>query len=236
MRLQFPSGAPFNSAQLHNAGVSNALAAKYVHSGWLKRLEHGTYQFAGDELDKEKTVRFLEARIPGLHVAAKSAMERHGYRQNIAFEETTILWAEGRGQLPRWASEQFRFRFSVRHLFSSDLPIERRVGRLPDAPLGPLVSQPECALLEMLSEVGVTLGVEEARGIMEVVVRVRSSRMIEAVAACRMVKAVRLCVLWAEEFGFAWSDAVRAAVPKEKRTGRWIGRCADGTTLNLPPI
>jgi hypothetical protein len=236
LRLKLASGAPFSSAELQEAGISNALAAKYVRSGWLERLDRGVYQFAGDCLELEKTLRFLEERVSGLHVAGKTALARHGYLQNVAFRETTIVWAKGRAQLPEWARTRFNLRFCVRHLFEGNLAFQDRVCRLPDREDGPWVSQPEIALLEMLSEVGVTEGVEETRNIMEGMVRVRPSRMCQAIAACKMVKAVRLCVLWAAEFKFEWAAAAREAVPTSKRKGRWVGKLDNGRTLTLTEL
>lgn len=236
LRLKLDAGAPFSIRQLREVGVSNALAAKYVQSGWLERLDRGVYQFAGDVLDRDRTLRFLEAQIAGLHVAGKSALARHGYRHNLAFDEVTNLWAEDRAQLPDWVRARFGLRFSVRHLFVETLPFEKRVCRLPDAPDGPLVSQPEPALLEMLSEVGVTEGLEESRQIMEGMVRLRPGHICQAVAACRMVKAVRLCIHWAREFNLDWAQAAHGAVQEGHRKGRWVARLSDGHTLTLPEL
>lgn len=236
LRTTLPAGEPFDSGQLHELGVSNALAAKYVSSGWLKRLDRGVFQFSGDALNFDRSLRFLERRVPGLHVAAKTALDRHGYRQNISFNEVTVVWAEGRVRLPEWFYAQFRIRFAVHELFELSLPFEQRVARLPDAPHGPLVSQPECAILEMLSEVGLSQEIEEARHIMEGLRRIRASRMRQAIASCRMVKAVRLCVYWAQELGLEWAESARSAVPEANRKGRWVGKLKDGKTLTLPPL
>jgi len=236
LRYKLDAGAPFCSRELREAGVSNALAAKYVRSGWLERLERGVYQFAGDRLDRDRTLRFLEAHVDGLHVAGKSALARHGYRQNLAFDETVLVWGEGRAQLPDWAKESFRLSFATRHLFDANFPLADRVCRLPDLPDGPKISEPEAALLEMLSEVGVSEGVEETRNIMEGMFRVRPSRICPAVSSCRMVKAIRLCVLWATEFNLEWAEAARDAVPDAKRKGRWVGKLPNGKTLTLPEL
>ena len=236
LRQKLDAGAPFSSQQLREAGVSNALAAKYVHSGWLERLDRGVYKFAGDPLERDPSFRFLEGRLDGLHVAGKSALARHGYMYHLAFNEVTRLWGESRAQLPDWVRERFDVQFYVRHLFGVSLPFEGRVCRLPDAPEGPLVSQPEVALLEMLSEVGVTEGVEESRQIMETMRRLRSGYLSKAISACRMVKAVRLCVHWAQEFKLDWADSALEAVPGHQRKGRWVGKMRDGTTLTLPEL
>ena len=236
LRINLPSDAPFDSGQLHAAGVSNALAAKYVASGWLRRLDRGIFQFTGETLDADRTLRFLERRIPSLHLAAKTALDRHGYRHNVSFDETIVVWAEERSRIPEWTHKVLRMRFGIHRLFELDLPFECRVGRLADRPYGPLVSEPEYALLEMLSEVGVSQELDEARGIMESMVRIRPSRIERAIRSCQMVKAVRLCVFWAEAFGFGWSERARAAVTEDKREGRWTGRLRDGSYLTLPAL
>lgn len=236
LRSKLAAGAPFTSGDLREAGVSNALAARYVRSGWLERLDRGVYQFAGDRLDRDRTLHFLEDRVSGLRVAGKTALARHGYLQNVAFRETTIVWAEGRARLPEWAQERFNLRFCVRNLFEGNLAFRGRVCRLPDMEEGPWVSVPEVALLEMLSEVGVTEGVEETRNIMESMRRLRSGRLSEAIASCRMVKAVRLCAVWARELSLDWADVAYAAVPESKRKGRWVGKLYDGSTLTLPEL
>lgn len=236
LRQKLKAGAPFSSDQLRELGVSNALAAKYVRSGWLERLERGVYQFAGDRLDKDRSLRFLEERVSGLHVAGKSALARHGYLQNVAFTERTIVWGEGRAQLPEWAEARFSVRFATRHLFNAGYPFEARVSRLPQVPEGPMVSQPEAALLELLSEVGVSEGVEESRNIMEGMFRLRPSHLSRAIESCRMVKAVRLCAVWAAELKLDWAEAARDAVPADKRKGRWVGKLYDGKTLTLPEL
>ena len=56
--------------------------------------------FAGDQLKHEAALRFLESRVPGLHIAAKTALAWHSFRHHVAAQETTILWGERRTTLP----------------------------------------------------------------------------------------------------------------------------------------
>jgi|GEM_PF-3771581 hypothetical protein len=86
---------------------------------------------------------------------------------------------------------------------------------LPENPDGVLVSGPERAVLEMLSEVGIHQGIEEARNILEGIRSLRPDALGKLLAHCRRVKVARLCVLWAEELGLPWADAAR------KGAGRW---------------
>lgn len=228
-------GAPIDFMTLRRHGISAALAHDYVKSGWLERLGRGVFMFAGDELDRDATLWFLESKVPDLHVAAKTALARHGYQQNVAHEERLILWGSRKGSLPDWFHERFPARYSTARLFDDDLPPDLGVSPLADAPDGPRVSSPERALLEMLSEVGVHQEMAEALAIMESVRQLRSRQLGMLLAGCRMVKAIRLCVTWSEQLGMPWAEAAREAAASRMGTGRWIKRLRDGTTLVLKP-
>jgi hypothetical protein len=230
-----PRGAPLDSATLQGHGISSALAHDYVKSGWLERLGRGVFMFAGDKLDRDPTLRFLERKMPGLHVAAKTALARHGFRQNVAHQETLILWGSRKGTLPPWFLERFPARFSAARLFDDDLPADFGLTPLSESPDGPRVSVPERALLEMLSEVGVHQPVEEAHGIVESVRQLRSRQLATLLNHCRMTKAIRLCVVWAEKLGLPWAEKAREAVGDRTGSSRWVKRLKDGSTLILKP-
>lgn len=235
-RLQnsLPRGGPFDTAQLLDLGISTALAHRYVNSGWLDKLGRGVFMFPGDKLTREASLRFLERKIPSLHVAAKSALALHGFRHNVGYEEPMVLWGDQPGVLPEWFKERFAARYSTPRLFD-DVPPKFGISTLPENPDGPRVSEPERALLEMLSEVGVNQEVDEARHIMEGLRQLRTARLAKLLSACRMVKAVRLCVGWSEELGLPWATKAREAAERNMGTGRWVARMKDGSTLILKP-
>jgi hypothetical protein len=104
---------------------------------------------------------------------------------------------------------------------------------LPENPDGPLVSVPERALLEMLTEVGVKQGVEEARNIMESVRALRLEVLTTLLEHCPRVKVQRLCVQWAEELNLNWATLARKSC--KLGTGRWSTKLKDGTILTLKP-
>ena len=81
-RLQagLPRGAPFDLATLSQFGVSPQLAAHYADGGWLVRLAHGVYAFPNDEFGVYGALKFLQQRVPGLHVGGKSALALQGVR------------------------------------------------------------------------------------------------------------------------------------------------------------
>jgi hypothetical protein len=106
---------------------------------------------------------------------------------------------------------------------------------LPEAPDGVPVSEPERALLEMLSEVGVHQGVEEARNIMEGVRSLRTEKLATLLKHCQRVKVRLLCVRWADELNLPWATAARDAAGKRHEQRHWSFRFKNGTALNLNP-
>lgn len=230
-------GRPLATEDLCRLGISSALAHQYVKSGWLERLGRGMFMFVGDQLQRDPSLVFLEQRIPGLHVAARTALAWHGHRQNVARRETEtlVLWGSRKGALPDWFLDRFPARYSSARLFDDTLPLGCGLAPLPESPDGPTVSVPERALLEMLSEVGVHQELEEARGIMESVRQLRSRELATLLQHCQMTKAIRLCVNWAEEFGLPWAEMAREAAAERMGRGRWVRRLKDGSTLILKP-
>jgi hypothetical protein len=206
-----------------------------VKAGWLEKLGRGVFMLPGEELRLHGSLLFLQEKIPGLHVAAKTALAWHGFRHNVAAKETTILWADRRGALPAWFTERFPVRYSSSRIFDDQLAQDTCVSSLPDQPDGPRVSEPERALLEMLSEVGLHQELEEARNIMDGMRQIRARKLGTLLAHCKMVKTVRLCVSWARELELPWADQAREAAKDRMGTGRWIGRLKDGRTLILNP-
>lgn len=235
LQTGLPRGAPFDTAMLEALGISSALAYDYVKSGWLEKLGRGVFMFAGDELRREATLPFLESRMPGLHVAGKTALAWYGYRHHVSARETTILWGERRATLPTWFTDRFPARYSSSRLFEDSLAPGFGIAPLPDSPGGPQVSGPERALLEMLSEVGVHQEVDEARDIMEGVRQLRKRHLKQLLQSCRQVKAVRLCVVWARELELPWAEQARQAAAGKMGSGRWVARLKNGRTLVLQP-
>src|SRR5207247_5089192 len=113
--------------------------------------------------------------------------------------------------LPEWFQKLFPSRYTTRNPFSPKLLKNFGLQPLPETPDGVLVSVPERALLEMLSEVGVHQGIEEARNIMEGDRSLRPAVLSTLLKNCRRVKVARLCVRWAEELTLPWAAVAREA-------------------------
>lgn len=191
--------------------------------------------FPNDELQRDACLKFVAKRIPGLHVGGKTALAWRGVRHNLSPRERLTLWGDLRRKLPEWFTSRFPSHYVATSLFSKKLPAGFGLQPLPETPDGSLVSVPERALLEMLSEVGVRQGVEEARNIMEGVRSLRPEVLETLLKSCLRVKVIRLCVQWAEELNLDWAVVARNAAKGKLGTSRWSARLKDGTTLILKP-
>lgn len=227
-------GRPLGNSLLKEYGISSSLAHRYVESGWLDRLGRGVFMFHGDTLQRDATLRFLEGKVPGLHVASKTALAWHGYYQNLAFQETLILWGRATSNLPDWFLERFPARYSRSRIFGDAQP-EPALVTLPDSGEGPTLSSPERALLEMLSEVDVHQPIDEAKAIMESMRQIRSQHLITLLDQCTRTKVVRLCLHWAEELKLPWAEKVIENQRGKTGSSRWVMRLSNGRSLILKP-
>lgn len=233
LQRSLPRGRPFDSRALAKLGISSALAHHYLEAKWLVRLGRGVFMFSGDSFQRDASLSFLAMRIPNLHVGGKTALAWRGVRHNLSDREPLCLWGTKKMTLPSWFTTRFPSHYTTRSPFSSSLAQGYGLNPLPETPDGPLVSEPERALLEMLSEVGIHQVVEEARNIMEGVRSVRAEVLEKLLKNCERVKVLRLCVLWAEELNLPWAAAARKSVGGRFGTSRWMARLKDGTILTL---
>lgn len=235
LQTTVPRGVPFDTAELGQLGISPSLAHHYLTAKWLVRLGRGVFMFSNDSLRRDPSIRFLARRIQGLHVGGKTALAWRGVRHNLPTKEPLWLWGNSSTKLPPWFTERFPATYTARNSFTAKLKSDFGLQPLPETPDGPLVSVPERALLEMLGEVGITQGVEEARNIMESVHSVRMEVLEALLKHCRRVKVIRLCVLWAQELKLPWASEARKAAGRKLGRSRWTSKLRDGTTLILKP-
>ena len=184
------------SAWLAQRGVSYELAAKYAKSGWLERLSHGVYARPGQPLLLDPSLQLLAGLQWPYHVGGKTALAWHGFLHNVSPNEeavTLFIHAKTTNKVPQWFGQQFKNQVSSRLLFNEPDPdkpllVTNNNNRHP----GIRVSEPERAVLEMLSEVPRAQGLEGAEYLMEGMVSLRAEAMRTALKACANVKTVRL--------------------------------------------
>lgn len=222
-----PPGQPITSAELAELGVSADLAVHYVRAGWLTRLARGVFTRPDTPLALNPSLLYLERKVAGLHVGGTSALDWQGVRQNVAQRPRLQLYGWTSTVLPSWFTERFPSSYRRLRLFDEPPNAPMRVARFQRAADAPLVSDPERAVLEMLSEVGVRLPLQDARALLEGAVSLRAAVLQELLAHCRQVKTVRLALQLGRELDLPWAARLdRQHLPTG--SGRWVGRSKDG--------
>ena len=216
------------SQDLANRGISADLAVHYAKAGWLVRLAHGVYGRPGDSLALHPCLRFLERNAPGLHVGGRTALDWYGIRQYVSQRPVTELYGWNASKLPEWFTKHFPADYHRKRLFKEE----------PNAPLhatsferqsdAPHVSEPERALLEVLSDVGVRQPLQEARELTQGTHTLRANVLMELLRLCVSIKTVRLCLNLGKELRLPWLSKLD---PTELPLGSerpWVSRSSDG--------
>lgn len=226
-------GQPIGVRQLQAHGLSAKHASRLAQAGWLQRLGRGVYLLPGDALDRLGSLAQLAQDIPGLHVAGKTALAWWGVRHNLAARELLSLWGDAPARLPAWFTERFPAHYQASHLFDSALPPTLGLAVLPDGRPDVLVSTPERALLELLSEVGKRQGLEEASHLLESARTVRLPVLDELLAHLTRIKVARLAAALSHELDLPWQAMARHHSERLGGGERWVTRGRTGERLNL---
>lgn len=234
MYTQSVAGTPLTSADLAALGVSSDLAVHYVRSGWLHRLSRGVFVRAGEEPKLPASLRLLERTIPGFHVGGKTALDWYGIRHYLAQRELLHLYGAKAVKLPIWFTERFPAEYHRKCLFNEPPKTPLHVTALEGREDAPLVSAPERAMLELLSEIGVRQPLQEAKELMESAHNLRAEVLRELLQHCRSIKTVRLCLLMGRSAAMPWAQKLD---PAELPTGSgrpWVARSPEGLLVLKP--
>ena len=90
------------------------------------------------------------------------------------------------------------------------------------------MSDPERALLELLSEVGVGLPLDDARSLVEAATSLRAAVLQELLSHCKQVKTVRLCLTLGRDLGLRWASKLDPTHLPAGSATRWVGRTKEG--------
>jgi hypothetical protein len=181
--------------------------------GWLESMAGEVTKFRNGRMLQRDSLELLSRQVPDFHVGGKTALAWRGVRREVPAEEPLCLWGD-RVALPGWFGKRTAVRYRKQNLFSAKLP--KDFGLQPWSGTGPgvLVSTPERALLEMLSEVGLHQGIEEARVIMGSTGTLDPEALIGLLNHCCQFKVVLLCALWADELALPWALEARKIIEK----------------------
>jgi hypothetical protein len=218
---------------LQQRGLSAKQVARLAEGGWLQRLGHGIYMLPGDQLNREASLAYLAELMPGLHVGAKTALAWRGVRHNLAFKERLNLWGNKPASLPDWFTTAFPATYQATHLFDASIDAMAGLAPLPGGRSDVLVSTPERALLELLSDVGKGQELEEARHLVEGARSLRLPVLDELLAHLQRIKVVRLAHAMAEELALPWADLARQHSERLGGGRRWVSSTKAGERLNL---
>ena len=108
------------------------------------------------------------------------------------------------------------------------------VGLFENSSGAPLVSTPERALLELLSDVGVRQPLQEARELIESTYSLRADVLRELLQRCTSIKTVRLCLQLGHEGALPWAAKLDSATLPTGSDRPWVSKSADGLLVLKP--
>ncbi|MBK6599313.1 MAG: type IV toxin-antitoxin system AbiEi family antitoxin domain-containing protein [Proteobacteria bacterium] len=234
LHTRLAPGAPLASEDLAAMGISADLAVHYVRAGWLTRLARGVYCRPNDPPALHPSLLLLQRRLEGLHVGGKSALDWHGLRQYVAQQPVLQLYGWMAGHLPSWFTDRFPAEYHRKRLFDERPEALLHVGPFEHRSGAPQVSEPERALLELLSEVGVRQTLQEARELLESTYSLRADVLQELLQHCTSVKTVRLCLLLGGEGSLPWMRKLDPATLPKGSDRAWVARSAEGLLVLKP--
>lgn len=230
---ELPRGEPLSTAALLTYGVSGFRASALARTGWLTHLGRGVYMLPGDTLTRDGALAYLGHHAPGFHVGGKTALAWRGIRQNISFREVLTLWGDEPKRLPGWFTQRFASRYQSTQLFDDQLPPGFGLQPIPIGRPEILVSVPERALLELLSDVGKAQSLQEARQLVESLRTLREKTFDKLLAHTTRIKVVRLAELLGRELDLPWAAAAKRHSQRIGGGKRWVAVAKSGERLDL---
>jgi hypothetical protein len=230
---ELPRGEPLSTAALLTYGVSGFRASALARTGWLTHLGRGVYMLPGDTLTRDGALAYLGHHAPGFHVGGKTALAWRGIRQNISFREVLTLWGDEPKRLPGWFTQRFASRYQSTQLFDDQLPHGFGLQPIPTGRPEILVSVPERALLELLSDVGKAQSLQEARQLVESLRTLREKTFDKLLTHTTRIKVVRLAELLGRELDLPWAAAAKRHSQRIGGGKRWVAVAKSGERLDL---
>ena len=224
---------PYGSSDLQALGLPSTAAARMAQSGWLKRLGRGVYQVPNGKLDMNNALAFLSREVAQLHVGGKTALAWRGTRHNLAHQERLNLWGHKTARLPAWFTELFNANYQSTRIFDDALPPGFGLAPLPAGHPNVMVSVPERALLELLSDTGKLQSLEETLNVAESIRHLRLDVMDTLLTHTTRVKVVRLAKALAENLDLPWLEIAKTHNARLGSSSRWIAVTRDKKILRL---
>jgi hypothetical protein len=222
------------SEDLATLSISADLAVHYVRAGWLERLARGVYCRPNDLPALDPSLMLLQRSFQGLHVGGKSALDWHGIRHYVSQRPVLHLYGWKTGRLPEWFTQRFPAEYHRKRLFEERPDALLHVRSFENRKGAPLVSAPERALLEVLSEVGVRQSLQEARELVESTYSLRADVLRDLLKRCISVKTVRLCLQLGRELSQPWAGKLDPSELPKGSNRPWVSRSGEGLLVLKP--
>lgn len=214
-------------------GVTAFRASALARSGWLVHLARGVYMLPGDTLTRDGCLALLGRHLSGFHVGARTALAWQGIIHYVRFRETLDLWGDDPKPLPSWFKERFPSRYQVTQLFDDKLRHGFGLQPLPEGRPDVLVSVPERALLELLSDAGKAQSLDETRQLVESLYTLRQSVLDELLSHTARIKVVRLAEALSRKFELPWAPSAKLHSQRLGGGKRWVSVSRSGERLDL---
>jgi hypothetical protein len=230
---KLPRGEPLDNATLQQHGVNAFRASALARRAWLVHLARGVYMLPGDTLTRDGCLAFLSGQIPGLHVGSKTALAWRGVRQSVVFRERLSLWGDKAKRLPDWFTQRFQAHYQATQLFDDKLPPALGLQPLPHGDARVLVSVPERAVLEMLSDIGKGQSLSEARDLVENLPSLRGKVLDELLMHTTRIKVIRIAAKLAHDMKLPWAELAERHSERIGGGARWVAVTKSGERLDL---
>ena len=234
LNTRLAPGTPLTAKDLAALGMSADLVVYYVRAGWLQRLARGVYCRPNDPPALYPSLLLLQKSFQGLHVGGKSALDWHGIRHYVPARPILQLYGWTSGRLPGWFNDRFPSEYRRKRIFTEEPDALLHVRPYENDRSAPLVSAPERALLEVLSEVGTRQPLQEARELMESTYTLRVDVLHDLLKRCTSIKTVRLCLNLGRELSLPWAARLDPAQLPKGSSRPWVSRSADGVLVLKP--
>ncbi|WMY11755.1 type IV toxin-antitoxin system AbiEi family antitoxin domain-containing protein [Paraburkholderia phenoliruptrix] len=144
-------------------------------------------------------------RVRGLHVGGQTALAWYGVRHYIAYRERVVLWGKTWYAIPTWVSDTMLYSFQTTELFHADMDYMFQLKPLPHGDPNVLVSTPERAFMELVSEIGKGLTYEHAFHLATGLRNIRLDVLKDLLSHCKQIKTIDLVRRVGLESNYAWA-------------------------------
>ena len=218
-----PQGLVATRAWLMEHGISHHAIDNLVKSGQLRSLVSGVYDRPGTVLTGQGIVCALQRMGSDLRIGGESALSHRGLSHYLSLSEQQTLHLFGYDALPSWMNKLVAEITFERHSDYTFWGIARTSNARKDGLTEPgfvsimpwsdaawplMVSTPELAFLEVLSDVPEHVSFEHADQLMQGLATLSPRRLKVLLTRCRNVKVRRLLFWFAERHAHPWLPAL----------------------------